>query len=434
MTEAVQNYETLKTDVASAAKAHNEPQWLVDHRVAAIDDLVDLGFPNMQRFQYSDWTLTPTDEPLEFKDSDKSLADSVPFADDRIQFVQAGQTTVAVNLPDDLKQQGVILTDLFTALHDHAELVEKYLFREIKLGEDRLTSYHAAYLNSGLFLYVPKGVVIEKPIEAYLIQDSTRKQPMVSHVLIVADNDSKFSYIQHMATVGDVANAASAAVEMVAKPNSEVHFSSLDELGENTTSYLKRRANIGDNATVDWAIGLMNDGKTVGDFDSELIGKSSKADSKVIAVTSGEQREGINNRVTNHGKRSTGFILQRGVLLKKSELVFNGIGDIIHGASGANAEQENRVLMMSNEAHGDANPILLIDENDVLAGHAASVGQVDQEQMYYLMSRGIARPTAQRMVIRGFLSAVIGAVPLPEVRQQMIDILERKLEDGQQLE
>ncbi len=92
------------------------------------------------------------------------------------------------------------------------------------------------------------------------------------------------------------------------------------------------------------------------------------------------------------------------------------------------------MLMMSNEAHGDANPILLIDENDVLAGHAASVGQVDQEQMYYLMSRGIARPTAQRMVIRGFLSAVIGAVPLPEVRQQMIDILERKLEDGQQLE
>jgi ABC-type transport system involved in Fe-S cluster assembly, permease component len=86
--------------------------------------------------------------------------------------------------------------------------------------------------------------------------------------------------------------------------------------------------------------------------------------------------------------------------MDRSKLIFNGIGHIIHGASGANAEQQNRVLMMSSKAHGDANPILLIDENDVMAGHAASVGQVDPKQLYYLMSRGIDEKTAQRMVIR----------------------------------
>ncbi len=138
--------------------------------------------------------------------------------------------------------------------------------------------------------------------------------------------------------------------------------------------------------------------------------------------------------MVNRGKHTTANIPQRGVLLEKSELVFNGIGDIIHGASGANAEQENRVLMMSNQAHGDANPILLIDEDDVIAGHAASVGQVDQNQLYYLMSRGIDKKLAQRLVIRGFLGAVLDEIPLPEVRQEMIDMIERKLEDGQHFE
>ena len=149
----------------------------------------------------------------------------------------------------------------------------------------------------------------------------------------------------------------------------------------------------------------------------------------MIAITDGTARMGINNGVTNRGKHSVGNILQRGVLLGRSQLVFNGIGDIIHGASGAKAEQENRLLMMSNEARGNANPILLIDENDVLAGHAASVGQVDQQQLYYLMSRGIDRQQAQRLVIRGFLGVVLSAIPAKTVRQELITTIERKLTD-----
>ncbi|MCT7880777.1 MAG: SufD family Fe-S cluster assembly protein, partial [Lactobacillus crispatus] len=101
------------------------------------------------------------------------------------------------------------------------------------------------------------------------------------------------------------------------------------------------------------------------------------------------------------GPHSTGLINQRGVLLENSQLIFNGIGQIVHGAHGSKADQQNRVLMMSDNAHGDANPLLLIDENDVIAAHAASVGPVDQIQMNYLMSRGIPYDQAQRLVIRG---------------------------------
>ena len=147
-----------------------------------------------------------------------------------------------------------------------------------------------------------------------------------------------------------------------------------------------------------------------------------------MAISSGKQIQGIDTRVTNYAPHSIGHILQHGVILEAGTLTFNGIGHIIRGAKGADAQQESRVLMLSDKARSDANPILLIDENDVTAGHAASIGQVDPEDMYYLMSRGLDQDTAERLVVRGFLGAVIGEIPVKAVRQEMIDVIESKLD------
>lgn len=107
--------------------------------------------------------------------------------------------------------------------------------------------------------------------------------------------------------------------------------------------------------------------------------------------------------------------------------VFNGIGKIEHGASKSNAEQETRVLMLSDKARGDANPILLIDEDDVMAGHAASVGRVDPTQLYYLMSRGISKAEAERLIIYGFLAPVVNQLPVEGVKKQLTEVIERKV-------
>ncbi|WP_461243277.1 Fe-S cluster assembly protein SufD [Secundilactobacillus muriivasis] len=434
MREAVKDYETVKQAVDAAAAVHGDPSWLIDRRLAAVDGVAKLPLPEMRRLDFHRWPLTANTE-LNWHDSDAKLADDVAGDNQRIQVVQVGQTTVSIALPQALADQGVILTDIFTAFKDYPELTQKYFMTKvIPVNEDKLTSYHAAFLNAGVFLYVPKGVVVDKPVEIYTVQDSTVKVPLVAHVLVVAEANSDVQVIQHLSTKGEEENVASCVVEIDVKPNANVHFSSLDEFGPKTQTYLNRRAYLEADAKMEWAIGMMNDANTIADFATELVGDGSQADSKVIAITSAKQHDGINNRVTNRGKHSTANILQRGVLLEKSELIFNGIGHIVHGASGANAEQENRVLMMSDYAHGDANPILLIDENDVIAGHAASVGQVDEDQLYYLMSRGIDKALAQRLVIRGFLGAVLSAIPLPEVQQEMIAILERKLEDGQKFE
>ena len=395
-----------KENLLNFSHKNNESSWLTDLRIKSFERLEELDYPKMQRFSYHDWPLIKKEDFPWSNQADFSLKEEQKL----------------------LEKKGIILTDIFTASKKYPELVQSTLGSVITHNEDKLTAYHYAYLNSGLFLYIPKDTILTEPITISL---SPTQDTYISHLLIVADNNSKVKFLEEIQDKDKKASSASLMVELIARPGSHIEFSSLDELSQDTTLYFNRRAKIEKDAHVEWAIAFMNDCNTLGDLDSELVGEGSFADSKAIAVTTGDQRVGINNRVTNRGPHSTGLINQRGVLLENSRLIFNGIGQIVHGAHGSKADQQNRVLMMSDEAHGDANPLLLIDENDVIAAHAASVGPVDKVQMNYLMSRGIPYDQAQRLVIRGFLGAVLDAIPNKDVRRKMIDILERKLIDGQ---
>lgn len=395
-----------KENLLNFSHKNNEASWLTELRLKAFKSMTELEYPKMQRFSYHDWPLVKKEDFPWSNQADSSLKEEQKL----------------------LEKKGIILTDIFTASKKYPELVQSTLGSVIKHNEDKLTAYHYAYLNSGLFLYIPKDTTLTEPITISL---NPTHDTYISHLLIVADNNSKVKFLEEIQDKKKKASSASLMVELVARPGSHIEFSSLDELSQGTTLYFNRRAKIEKDAHVEWAIAFMNDCNTLGDLDSELIGEGSFADSKAIAVTTANQKVGINNRVTNRGPHSTGLINQRGVLLENSRLIFNGIGQIVHGAHGSKADQQNRVLMMSDEAHGDANPLLLIDENDVIAAHAASVGPVDKVQMNYLMSRGIPYEQAQRLVIRGFLGAVLDAIPNKEVRGKMIDILERKLIDGQ---
>ena len=310
------------------------------------------------------------------------------------------------------------------------ELIETFFGKALPFNEDKLAAYHTAYFNSAAVLYVPDNVELDLPVEGIFLQDSDSSVPFNKHILIIAGKNSKVSYLERFQSIGQGRAKATAniTVEVLALEGSQVKFSAIDRLGDNLTTYLSRRGRLSADASIDWALGVMNEGHLVADFDSDLIGDGSHANLKVVAASSGRQVQGIDTRVTNYGKNSVGHILQHGVILERGTLTFNGIGQIIKGAKGADAQQESRVLMLSDKARSDANPILLIDENEVTAGHAASIGQVDPEDMYYLMSRGLDQATAERLVIRGFLGTVITEIPLKEVRDEMIAVLDEKLE------
>ena len=415
-----------KENIKLFSEMHAEPSWLADLRQKAFDKIESLELPVIERVKFHRWNL-----------GDGTITESEPSAnvpdftalDNHLKLVQVGTQTVFEQTPVELAEQGVVFTDFHSALEEIPELIKEFFMSSVKYDDDKLAAYHTAYFNSGAVLYIPDNVEIKEPIEGIFYQDSDSDVPFNKHIMIIAGKNSKISYLERLESRGEGSAKATAniTVEVIARSGAQVKFAAIDRLGENVTAYISRRGKLGNDASIDWAIGVMNEGNVVADFDSDLIGNGSHADLKVVALSSGRQVQGIDTRVTNYGCNSIGNILQHGVILEKATLTFNGIGHIIKGAKGADAQQESRVLMLSDQARSDANPILLIDENDVTAGHAASIGQVDPEDMYYLMSRGLDKATAERLVVRGFLGSVIVEIPVKEVRDEMIATIEEKL-------
>lgn len=416
-----------KESILTFSQSKAEPAWLQEKRLAAFDKIDDLELPRIERVKFQRWNLgdgTITESPIS-----ANVPDFTSFGENP-KLVQLGTQTVLESLPAKLVEQGVVFTDFHSALEEIPQVIEKYFATALKFDEDKLSAYHTAYFNSGAVLYVPDNVEIDLPLEGIFLQDSTSNVPLNKHVLIIAGRHAKVNYLERFETVEDsnVKATANIAVEVLAQAGSQVKFAAIDRLGNNITTYISRRGRLDNDASIDWALGVMNEGNVIADFDSDLIGNGSHAELKVVAASSGRQIQGIDTRVTNYGNNSIGHILQHGVILERGTLTFNGIGHIIKGAKGADAQQESRVLMLSDKARSDANPILLIDENEVTAGHAASIGQVDPEDMYYLMSRGIDKETAERLVIRGFLGTVITEIPVKAVRDEMIAVLDEKLD------
>ena len=419
------NYPNL----AKYVKQVDEPEWFTTERLQAQAELANLKMPSFQKIQYRHWPIN-LEKPVTYVESKLDIPTTIN--QDKATVVQVGQQTKVINLSEDLIAKGVIVCDWQTALIKHPDLIKTYFMSQaIKPTENKLTAEHVAKLTSGLLVYVPKNVIVDQPLVTYFIQDATNNNDYVHHVLLIADTNSEVSYLENMLTVGNNKTTANIIVEVVALAGSHVKFSSIDRLGQKTTAYLNRRGYLNRDAKIDWSLGMMSDGNIVGDYDSELVGAGSHAETKVIAISTGEQVQGIYTHVTNYGKNSIVHILQHGVILQNSNLIFNGIGHVMKGATGADAQQESRVLMLSRHARGDANPILLIDDNNVTAGHAASVGRVDEEQLYYLMSRGLPKPIAERLVIRGFLGPVLAAIPSRDIQIELENMIERKLVDGQ---
>lgn len=408
----------------------NNTNWFTEQKSKAAALVSTLKKPTFAKVNYTGW-------PLELNAGVKNSSETeIPeeFDNDEVNILQVGQNTRKVKVPQSLIDQGVIVCDWTEALEKHVDLLIKYFGKAVPVNENKFTAEHVAKMKNGILIYIPKNVEVKDPVSVTYLQDATQKQDFIEHVLLIADENSSVSYMESVATIGNLKTTASIVVEVCALAGSRIRYAGIDRLGQNTTAYIKRVARIGRDAKVDWALGMLSDGNLLGDFDSDLIGDGSQAEMNVIAITIGSQTQGLNTVVNNYGRKSVGRILQHGVILQKSSLIFNGIGHVMKNAKGADAQQENRVLMLSRYARGDANPILLIDDNDVFAGHAASVGRVDEQQLYYLMSRGLPKKMAERLVIRGFLGPVLTKVPSEKVRRQLFNMVERKLIDGQDME
>ncbi|MDT8858686.1 Fe-S cluster assembly protein SufD [Alkalihalobacillus sp. MEB130] len=424
-----------KEQIESFSNGRNEPEWVRDIRLKGLELAETAELPKPDKTKIDKWTFTQT----RFDMNQKPKATSVKALPEALQaligeetaeqnlLVQQDTTAVYVKTNAELAEKGVIFTDIQTALHKHVDLVKPYLFGEaVKPQENKLLGLHAALLNGGAFIYVPKNVQVEIPLQAVFSLE-TPEAIFSNHVIVVAEENSSVTYVENYISNVESAAALNVVAEVYAKANAKVAFGAVDNVGNNVTTYVVRRAHVDKDARIDWALGQMNDGNTVSENTTHLVGDGSWADTKTVSIGRGEQKQNFTTQIFHHGKHSEGHILKHGVMREAATSIFNGITKIEHGATKSNGVQTERVLMLSEKARGDANPILLIDEDDVTAGHAASVGQVDPLQMFYLMSRGISRKEAERLVIHGFLAPVVEQLPIDSVKDRLREAIEGKV-------
>ncbi|MCG1146111.1 Fe-S cluster assembly protein SufD [Staphylococcus epidermidis] len=417
------------------SKAHNEPSWMTELRKKALKLTETLEMPKPDKTKLRKWDFdtfkqhhTTGDSYHQLTDLPKSVKEIIDVENSENLIIQHNNDLAYTQISDQAKNDGVIIEGLSEALVNHSDLVQKYFMtKAVNVDEHRLTALHTALVNGGIFVYVPKNTVVEHPIQ-YVVLHDDEQASFYNHVIIVTEESAEVTYVEnYLSTTSGEDNQLNIVSEVIAGANSNVTYGSVDYLDKGFTGHIIRRGSADADASINWALGLMNEGSQIIDNTTNLNGDRSTSALKSVVVGTGDQKINLTSKIVQYGKETDGYILKHGVMKENASSVFNGIGYIKHGGTKSIANQESRVLMLSENTRGDANPILLIDEDDVEAGHAASVGRVDPEQLYYLMSRGISRAEAERLVIHGFLDPVVRELPIDDVKRQLREVIERKV-------
>ncbi len=418
-------------EISRYSEKMGEPEWMRSLRLEAFSKISSLPLPDVGKRKVDTWNFSRF---LPFVKGERGrIEENLPSdlarlirEEDENLLIQENGSTLYHRISPKLKEQGVLFMSLEEALIEHSDLVRRYFMKAgVSEGDDRLTALHASLWSGGIFLYVPANVMIEEPLLA-LFNLTGEGVGMVPHVILVAEENSLIRYVESRISEGGSA-VHNGITELYVGPGAKIQFAGVYRFGEGTVDYHKKVARVERDGQVEWNLGEMGRGNSLSENVTFLLGNGSSARSQLIGIGTGEQQGHFISRVIHHGKNTESDILEKGVLLDHATQVYSGITKIEKGATKANGEQTERLMMLSKGSRGDAHPILLIDEDDVKCGHAASVGRMDETQLYYLMSRGISRKEAERLIIHGFLNPVVEGIPLPRVRQMLKEAIEGKL-------
>ena len=398
------------------------PAWFVREQEAATVLMETKALPkaektNIKLFGYEHIVVETTEKTL--NEIPTAVAHLVGEADENVVIINDG---VLVYQKLDGSFNDVIITDLQTACVEHEALVKEYFMSTVSVARHQLSAQHVAHLNSGLFIYVPKNKVIDQPLNVVYVQE---RGSFVHHTLVIAETSSMFTYTENYVTSEQtVANVMS---EVIVKPNASVYHASLDHFKKEAVVYSTKGSNVLANGRYQLSLGALNDGNAVYEVQVNLTGEAAFSEVKTVGISDGTQKQNLTIAVEHFAPYSEGYILNHGVSKDEGQLVFNGIGKINQGMHHSVAKQETHAMILSKTAMASANPILLIDEYDVVAGHAAGVGKIDEEQLYYLMSRGLTRQEAEVLIIYGFLMPFVDEIKNEKLQALFAKIIEQKL-------
>ncbi|OAH44963.1 Fe-S cluster assembly protein SufB [Dietzia cinnamea] len=421
----------------------NESEWMLDKRLKALkifdkkpmpkwgSDLSGIDFDNIKYFvrstekQATSWEDLPEDI--------KNTYDKLGIPEAEKQRLVAGvaaqyeSEVVYHQIREDLESQGVIFMDTDTALKEHPEFFEEYFGSVIPSGDNKFSALNTAVWSGGSFIYVPKGVQVDIPLQAYF-RINTENMGQFERTLIIVDEDAYVHYVEGCtAPIYKSDSLHSAVVEIIVKKGGRCRYTTIQNWSNNVYNLVTKRARAEEGATMEWIDGNIGSKVTMKYPAVWLTGEHAKGEVLSVAFAGEGQHQDTGSKMLHLAPNTSSNIVSKSVARGGGRSAYRGLIQINPGAKGSKSNVECDALLVDNISRSDTYPYIDIREDDVTLGHEATVSKVSQDQLFYLMSRGLAEEEAMAMIVRGFVEPIAKELPM-EYALELNRLIELQME------
>ncbi|WP_194915955.1 Fe-S cluster assembly protein SufB [Catenulispora rubra] len=434
----------LNEDVVRDISAKkSEPEWMLEMRLRGLRlfekkpmpvwgaDLGGIDFDNIKYFvrstekQAESWD----DLPADIKNTYDKLG--IPEAEKQrlISGVAAQYESEVVyhQINKELEEQGVIFLDTDTALKEHPELFREHFATVIPTGDNKFSALNTAVWSGGSFIYVPKGVHVQIPLQAYF-RINTENMGQFERTLIIADEDSYVHYVEGCtAPIYSSDSLHSAVVEIVVKKNARVRYTTIQNWSNNVYNLVTKRAAAQAGATMEWIDGNIGSKVTMKYPAVWLLGEHAKGETLSVAFAGEGQHQDAGAKMVHAAPHTSSTIISKSVARGGGRTSYRGLVQVQEGAHHSKSTVKCDALLVDTISRSDTYPYVDVREDDVSMGHEATVSKVSEDQLFYLMSRGMTEDEAMAMIVRGFVEPIARELPM-EYALELNRLIELQME------
>ena len=427
--------QTSEQSIRSLSQARREPSWLQEFRIKSLNlyqrlppELSPLytKYVDKAGLDFESISLTPTEPPsTQIQDVTTKLG-----SDRALTLFQIESKVIEPELPEALKTEGVVFTDIGSAIQHDPDLFRRYFMEKAILPEeDKFAALNNALFTSGFYLHIPKGIEVTTPFRQVTILDSAGAG-LFSQNLVIAEQRSKLTVLEELYSTRQNTGAArstySGLSEVHLHDGAEVTYGSINNLASNINIFTNKKSLGAAESRIVWSSGFLGGAYTRSRLESVMKGAGASSENVEVVFGTGTQRFDTVSNITHIGPNTSGHAISKGVVKDKSRSLFKGMIRIEKDAKNSRAYLAEHGMILSKDALADAIPGLEISTNEVKATHSASVAQINEEEIFYLTSRGLSENDAKKLIIVGFFEPLVERIPVPEIARRIRRIIDLK--------